>query len=714
MFFHANSNSLYFSGERPYICDICHKGFKQSSDLKKHRRTHTLDKPYKCPICPSAFTRSHHCRGHINSVHKFFKCVACSALFTSEEAFERHKEFHPPFFPDQSAVQSTTPDSIPPVQSSLGSSEIPDSAPKGTSERDSDIHEKNLKLDVANQLLELHKIPQHMTSPGKTSSSRSEATSESGDEVRSPPKQSSPVAQVVAVRSQVTATVMPLLAYQGASNHLRSADNMEERIATSPRAAKKRNGFHDTQMAEENTVRLVYGPQPSPQGVEYLKLPFQNGYCKEGNDSSPVAEINGNACAHLPSAVHMEERIATSPRATNKRNGFDDTQMAEENTARLAYGPQPSPQGAEYLKLPFQNCYRKEGGDSSPAAEMNGNAGMSPVRRSSSPGRNFSVHMFEQQKQLAMDQAANGAHYIANTHQQFAQHFAARAAYASQRQNSNFLENSARGENSQEGNAVMQKPSQSNNNVPCHRVSVIQYHSSVQKLAHYKNNQEHLPKVQEPSDPEPNVLPPSEPVTTGLENKPQNTNQQNQEMPRNHSPVDKDYLAGIPQERIPYVPLNSDSSIAMQSWNRELDELVGKYSWALKEAKKTYENLKIRDQAMQAASSHPDENKQFNVFSESNPQQSTGLLDRSQLTSVDMLKFLAREQIKQKDTEGDVKSPASAGEESETSEVSESGDVSNNGQIYSDARQHSSPSDLLGENTVPSVSVTGILCDATC
>lgn len=83
-----------FAGERPYICDICQKGFKQSSDLKKHRRTHTLDKPYKCPLCPSAFTRSHHCRGHINSVHKFFKCGTCSALFTTEEDFNKHKEMH--------------------------------------------------------------------------------------------------------------------------------------------------------------------------------------------------------------------------------------------------------------------------------------------------------------------------------------------------------------------------------------------------------------------------------------------------------------------------------------------------------------------------------------------------------------------------------------------------------------------------------------------
>ena len=562
--------------------------------------------------------------------------MACSALFTSEEAFERHKEFHPSIFPDQSDAQSTTQDSMPPVHR-RASTEMPGSAPKDTSERDSELHEKNLKLDVANQLLELHKIPQHMTSPGKTSSSGFETMSESGDEVHSPPKQSSPAAQGVAVRSQATATVMPLLAYQGAS-------------------------------------------------------------------------------IYLPSAGHMEKRSATPPRATDKRNGFHDTRMAEENTVRFSYSPQLSPQGVEYLKLPFQNGYRMDRGNSSPAAEMNVNGGVSPVRRSPSPGRNFSVQMFEQQKQTTMDQEANGAHYIANTHQQFDQHFAVRAASTSQRRSSNFLEHISRGENTQQGNAVMQKPSQSNNSVPCHRVSVIQFHSSVQKPAHDTNKQKHSLKAQDTSDPEPNVLPPSEPATMRLESKPP-TDHQNQELPWNHSPVDKEYLSGIPQERIPYVPLNSDSSIALHSWNRELDELVGKYSWALKEAKKTYEKLKIREQAMQVSSNHPTENKQFNVFSQANTQQPTGLLDRSQVTSVDMLKFLAREQIKQKDAERDVKSPASVGEESETSEASvESGDASNSGQIYSDERQQSSPSDSLGKSTVLSVSVirTCILCDVMC
>lgn len=36
------------TGEKPYVCNICSRGFAQSNDLHKHRLTHSNDKAYAC------------------------------------------------------------------------------------------------------------------------------------------------------------------------------------------------------------------------------------------------------------------------------------------------------------------------------------------------------------------------------------------------------------------------------------------------------------------------------------------------------------------------------------------------------------------------------------------------------------------------------------------------------------------------------------------
>jgi len=84
------------TGEKPYKCDECDRGFRIKCELTRHMRIHTGEKPYQCVVCQQAFSAKGNLTVHmrVHTGEKSFLCDVCDQGFHLKSDLTRHMRVH--------------------------------------------------------------------------------------------------------------------------------------------------------------------------------------------------------------------------------------------------------------------------------------------------------------------------------------------------------------------------------------------------------------------------------------------------------------------------------------------------------------------------------------------------------------------------------------------------------------------------------------------